>query len=376
MTGVVPDPAAPPGANVDVDSRRHLQPSGATDRARRILVTGLGTFWGGRVAQALETDPDIDVIVGLDTTEPTVELERTEYVRVDANYSILSRIVRATQVDTIIHTFLVVDPTQMSKRAMHEINVIGTMNLFAAASATWSTVRNVIVKSSTMVYGCTPEDPVWFTEETPRSRTPRTPVERSLEAVEGYVRDFAEDNPHVNVALLRFANVIGADIETPLTRALELPLVPSLAGFDPRFQFVHEDDVIRSILFALDRNLPGVYNVAGDGLLPWSEVARLCGKRTIPLPFVGTSLLTVPLARLGVVDLPDEYLRLLRYGRGVDNRLLKDLGFAYEHTSAQAVTAFVEALRLKRTVGDHAPSYRYERDVEQFFRHSPAVVRD
>ena len=142
-------------------------------RARRVLVTGLGTFWGGRVAQALEPDPNVEVIVGLDTTEPTVELERTEYVRVDANYSILSRIVPATQVDTIVHTFLVVDPTQMSRRAMHEINVIGTMNLFAAASAAASTVRNVVVKSSTMVYGCAPEDPVWFAEDTPRSRPSR-----------------------------------------------------------------------------------------------------------------------------------------------------------------------------------------------------------
>ncbi len=346
------------------------------DRPSRVLVTGLGTFWGGRVAQALESDPDVEVIVGLDTTEPTVELERTEYVRVDANYSILARIVRAAEIDTIIHTFLIVDPTQMSQRATHEINVIGTMNLFAAASAPSSTVRTVIVKSSTMVYGCSPRDPIWFSESTPRSNLPRTPVERSLDAVEGYVRDFAEDNPHVNVALLRFSNVIGEDIETPLTRALELPLVPSLAGFDARFQFVHEDDVIRSILFTLQHDLPGVYNVAGDGLLPWSEVAAICGKRTVALPPFGTGLLTAPLARLGLLDLPEEYRLLLRYGRGVDNRRLKEMGFCYEYTSAQAVRAFIEAVRLRRTVGDDAPVYRYERDVEQFFRHSPAVVRD
>jgi UDP-glucose 4-epimerase len=343
---------------------------------RRVLVTGLGTFWGGRVAQALEQDPNVDVIVGLDTTEPTVELERTEYVRVDANYSILSRIVRATQVDTVIHTFLVVDPTQMSRRAMHEINVIGTMNLFAAASAASSTVRNVIVKSSTMVYGCAPEDPVWFNEDTPRSRPSRAPVERSLEAVEGYVRDFAEDNPHVNVALMRFSNVIGTEIETPLTRLLKLPAVPSMFGFDPRFQFVHEDDVIRSILFAFDHDLPGVFNVAGDGLLPWSEVAKLCGKRTIALPPVGTSLLTSPFRSIGLADVPEEYHGLLKYGRGVDNGRLKDYGFRYDYTSTQAIEAFIEAVRLRRTVGDSEPTYRYERDVEQFFRHSPAVLRD
>src|SRR5699024_4878304 len=103
--------------------------------ARRVLVTGLGTFWGGRIAQALEADPSVEVIIGLDTREPRVKLERTEYVRSDENYSILSRIVRATGVDTIAHTFLVVDSTQMSSRSMHEINVIGTMNLLAAASA-------------------------------------------------------------------------------------------------------------------------------------------------------------------------------------------------------------------------------------------------
>jgi UDP-glucose 4-epimerase len=77
-----------------------------------------------------------------------------------------------------------------------------------------------------------------------------------------------------------------------------------------------------------------------------------------------------------VVDLPEEYLNLLRFGRGVDNRKLKSAGFGFRYTSAGAVQAFVEATRLRRTLGDHEPAYRYERDVEQFFRHSPAVVRD
>ena len=341
----------------------------------RVLVTGLGTFWGGRLAQALEQRDDVDVIVGLDREEPTVELQRTEYVRSDENYSILSRIVKATRVDTIVHTFLVVDSTMMRSRTMHEINVIGTMNLFAAASAPGSTVRNVVVKSSTLVYGSSAQDPTWFKEETPRTSPPRTPVERSLIGVEGYVRDFAEDNPHVNVTLLRFSNVLGPDIVTPIAKALELPVVPALFGFDPRLQFVHEDDVVRSILFVLDRELPGLYNVAGDGLVPWSEIAAICGKRTWPLPPVGMSFLAAPLRRLGV-DLPPELLALLKYGRGVDNRRFKRAGFRYQYTTAGTVQTFAEAMRLRRTVGDHAPAYHYERDVEQFFRHSPAVIRE
>ena len=187
---------------------------------RRVLITGLGTFWGSRVAQALEADPSVDVIVGLDRKEPTVPLERTEYVRSDESYSILSRIVQATKVDTIVHTFLVVDSTQMRSRTIHEINAIGTMNLFAAASAPGSTVRDVVVKSSTLVYGSGPRDPNMFREEAPRTAPARTAVERSLIEVEGYVRDFAQDNPHVTVSLLRFSNVLGPDIVTPASKAL------------------------------------------------------------------------------------------------------------------------------------------------------------
>ena len=111
----------------------------------RVLVTGLGTFWGGRVAQALEADPDVDVIVGLDRDEPTVELERTEYVRADESYSILARIVKATQIDTIVHTFLVVDSTQMSgaddardQRHRHDEPVRGRVGARVARCATSS----------------------------------------------------------------------------------------------------------------------------------------------------------------------------------------------------------------------------------------------
>ena len=83
----------------------------------------------------------------------------------------------------------------------------------------------------------------------------------------------------------------------------------------------------------------------------------------------------MPLKLLGV-DLPDELIDLLKYGRGADNRRFKGVGFSYGYTSAGAVEAFIEATRLRTSVGSTQPTYRYERDVEQFFRHSPAVIRE
>ena len=343
---------------------------------RRVLVTGLATFWGGRLAQALEADPDVEVIIGLDTREPQLQLERTEYVRSDENYSILSRIVKATGIDTIAHTFLVVDSTQMSSRTMHEINVIGTMNLLAAASVAGSTVRTIAVKSSALVYGSNPKDPYIFRETDRRSSSPKSRVERNLLEVESYVRDFARDNPHVSLSLLRFSNVIGPDLTTPLTRALQLPLVPKVAGYDPRFQLVYEDDVVAAMLFALERRIAGIFNVAADGQLPWSEIMAIAGKRGIPMPPLGLEMATSPLRRLGLVDFAPELVELLKYGRGIDNQRFKNAGFEYRYTTAGAVEAFVETLRLRQTVGSQDQDYRYEEDVEQFFRHSPAVLRD
>lgn len=342
---------------------------------RRVLITGLGSFWGGRVAEALEQDPDVDVILGVDTTEPSVPLERTEFVRADQSYSILSRIVRATQVDTIVHTFLVVDSTRASARTLHEQNVIGTMNLLAAAGAAGSSVRQLVVKSSALVYGSSWQDPTWFKEEMTRVGPPRSRVERSLVEVETYLRDFADDNPHVTVTLLRFSNVVGTDIVTPITKALQLPVVPNILGFDPLLQFVEEDDVVRTIEYVTRAQIPGIYNVAGDGRLPWSEVAAICGKRLGPMPPFATELAASPLSIIGV-ELPQELLDLLRYGRGIDNRRLKAAGFEYRYTSAGAVANFAGAVRLQRAVGTRRPTYHYEQDVEQFFRHSPAVVRD
>ena len=342
---------------------------------RRVLITGLDTFWGGRMAQALEAKPDVEMILGLGTKDPRVPLERTEFVRSDQKYSILSRIVRATQVDTIVHTFLETNSVAVPSRVLHEINVIGTLNLLAAAGASGASVRKVIVKSSTHVYGSAEQDPAWFREEDHRTGPVRTKLERSLLEVETLVRDFADDNPHLDVTELRFANVLGTDIITPISHNLRRRLLPCIAGFDPLVQFVEEDDVVRALEFVTAHRVPGTYNVAGDGKLPWSEVASIGGAHLLPLPPVRPRLFAVPMERLGRIQFPPEMETLVKYGRGVDTSALRQAGFAYRYTSAGAVQSFARANNLRRATGTSDPEYRYEQDVEQFFRHSPAVVR-
>src|SRR3954467_7853860 len=116
--------------------------------SRRILLTGLSTFWGGRLAQCLERDEDVETIIGVDRTPPKVALDRTEFVRVADAHSLIRRIVQAAEIDTVVDTRLVVASTVTTPRRAHENNVIGTMNILAACSGVDSPVRRLIVKSS------------------------------------------------------------------------------------------------------------------------------------------------------------------------------------------------------------------------------------
>jgi UDP-glucose 4-epimerase len=215
---------------------------------------------------------------------------------------------------------------------------------------------------------------MWFREEMSRTSPARSRVERSLLEVEGLVRDFAEDNPATVVTVLRFANVLGTDIVTPISANLSRSLCPSIAGYNPLVQFVEEDDVIRCLEHVTRHRIPGLYNVAGDGKLPWSEVAEMCGTRLLPISPLATQTMAAPLVRLGLVDFPPEVAGLLRYGRGVDTSRLTKTGFQCRYTSAGTVDNFIRALRLRRSVGKPPASYTYEQDIEQFFRHSSAVV--
>jgi UDP-glucose 4-epimerase len=341
--------------------------------SRRILITGLSTYWGGRLAQALEQNEEIEAIIGVDSRDPTLELERTEFVRVGTQHGLLRRIVEAAEIDTVVDSRLIPDSTVVSPRAAHENNVIGTMNILAACSGEGSTVRKFVFKSSAHYYGSEQDDPAFFTEAMGRPHPPRTRIERDIVEAEATVADFAEKNPDISVTLLRYANVLGPDVKTSHTRLLSLPVVPMILGFDPRYQFVHEDDVVAALEHMVSDDLRGIFNVAGDGVLAFTEVVGLLGKTYAPvLPPWGTSVAAAALRRTGL-NIPPEMLQQLRFGRGVDNRKLKATGFQYRYTTRETVQKLAEHMRLHPVLRGVQEPYRYEREVEDFLRWSPHV---
>jgi UDP-glucose 4-epimerase len=236
-------------------------------------------------------------------------------------------------------------------------------------------VRKLVFKSSAHFYGTEQDDPAFFTEQMGRPHPPTTSIERDILDAEAAVAEFAEQNPDTTVTVLRCTNVLGPDVRTSHRALFSLPVVPMILGFDPRYQFVHEDDVVAALAHALRNEIPGIYNVAADGVLALSEIAGLLGKPYVPaLPPWGTGFAAGIARRLGF-NVPPEMQSQLRVGRGLDNRKLKATGFDYHYTTRETVIKLREHMRLDPILRGVREPYQYEREVEDFLRWSPHVVR-
>jgi UDP-glucose 4-epimerase len=336
----------------------------AEQGGRRVLITGVAGALAGRLAQRLEADDRVEYLAGVDVAEPSHSLVRTEFVRADLRNPLVAKVVESTRVDTIVHLSISSTPGRAGGRGrMKELNVIGTMQLLAAAQKA-SRVRRVVVKSTTAVYGSHYADPELFREDAQLGGhgAPHGYEKDAIE-VERYARGFARRRPDASLTLLRFANFLGPTIESPLTGYLSLPVVPTVLGYDPRVQFCHEDDAVEVLLRCVLGDHPGTYNVAGPGILYLSQAIRLAGRPTAPVPQPLMNVTGNLLRRSGRVDFSADQLSFLLYGRVGDiTRLREDVGYEPRYSTRAAFEDFIGSRRIAPLV-DRETAERWERDV-------------
>jgi UDP-glucose 4-epimerase len=176
-------------------------------------------------------------------------------------------------------------------------------------------------------------------------RLPSSGYGKDVFEVEGYVRGFARRRPDVDVTMIRAANVVGPHVSSPLTNYFRLPVVPRVLGYDPRLQFLHEDDLLRVLRHAAVTGIPGTFNVAGDGLMTLSQAVRRLGRPTVALPSFAVGRLGATMRQARISDFSPEQLGFLTYGRGVDTtRMRSELGFEPTYTTAEAFADFCREL--------------------------------
>ncbi|MBA3743621.1 NAD-dependent epimerase/dehydratase family protein [Sporichthya sp.] len=308
---------------------------------RVVLVTGVARHLGSALVRELNDAPDVDRVIGVDVVAPRSDLGRAEFVRADIRNPIIAKVIGAAEVDTVVHLSVTSGPPGTGGRAaMKELNVIGTMQLLAACQKAPS-LRRLVVKSSTAVYGASPGDPAMFTEGTQPKVAPRSGFAKDAAEVEAYVRGFVRRRSDVDTTVLRFANIIGAGIDSPVTGLFGLPVVPTILGYDARLQFVHPTDALAVLRRAATEAHRGTYNVAGDGILLLSQAARRAGKPTLPVAGLAAKVAGQFLRR-GGLNLSPELISLLTHGRAVDTTKLKtEFGYTPTYSTAAAFEEFL-----------------------------------
>lgn len=318
---------------------------------RRVLITGVGSYIGAALARRLERDPAFEYVAGLDTRRPRAELESTDFIEADLRNPVIGKLIPQAEVDTVVHNQIVRRPGPgMSSGAMHDINVIGSLQLLAACEKSDS-IRTIVIRGSAGIYGAEATAPQFYGEEMSRLYPMRTRFQRDVAEIENYFETFSRRRPEITCTMLRYQPAIGPALDTQVTRYLGLPVVPTYFGFDPRIQLIHEEDGLEALRAAVLNPVRGAVNVACPGTVGVTKMVRMSGRPSLPIPSGAFGTATGLAQRVGLLDFSPDFRRLLRYGRAVDlTRLTEEIGFTPRHGTVDTVREWVETHAARRIV--------------------------
>ncbi len=311
----------------------------------RVALTGANGGLGRLLLPRLEADPSVERILALDIAPPKDAGPKTEYRRVDLTRHDAESAVREAlteeSVDTLFHLAFVFGRVRNASFA-HELEVAGSASVMTAASA--ARVRKLVVASLTALYGAKQTHPALLREDTPLAGCPGSRFINDKVQVEAQLEEFRANHPNTRVLVLRFAPIIGPAIDNPVTRILRAPLVPTLLGFDPLLQLVHEEDAAEALMRALHAQATGAFNIVGDGVMSLSGLIRRAGGRVLPLPSPIAGALLSTMNLYGGAGVPVTLLEYLHYSWVADGRRAqKELGFTPRYHTREVVEALRRA---------------------------------
>lgn len=314
-----------------------------------ICLIGISGFKGRNILNALEKDPNIKHIVAIDRKKPAILSKKTKFYRLSLTETLadvsLAEIFKKEKVHTVVHTAIPTSPPRNTSLA-HEVISVGTMYICNACVD--AGVKKLILSSTTDVYGAMADNPNYLTEEHPaRGGIKNRYLADKIDAERSALK-MARKHPEMTVTILRPCHVLGPNVRSYKTRFLARPFLLSILGYDPLIQFVHEDDVMRAYLKAIEGDYPGIYNIVGDGVLPLSRIIRIMGKFELSLPeFLARNLVQLTWY-LDISPAPSSYLNFLKYLCVADgSKAKKIMALKPRYSTREALLSFVGAERLR-----------------------------
>lgn len=302
-------------------------------RRDKVVITGIAGRLGKALARRLHRDW---AVIGIDRRPMDTLPRDIVFHQVDIRRRKAEDVFRTNRIDALIHLNIMHD-LRKSKRERDEFNVLGTQKILHLCQQ--HNVGKVVILSSANVYGPAPSNNQFLTEEAPLMGSTSFGAIRDLIAVDMYASSFFWRHPELETVILRPVHIVG-DVHNAPSNYLRLGRIPTLMGYDPMIQLIHIEDVVEAMVTALKPGIRGIYNIAGPGELPLSELIKVLGKRRLPVPEPVARPLFNMMWRARLTNFPTPELDHIKYVCMVDDsRARQNLGYRPRLTLDETIAA-------------------------------------
>jgi len=299
----------------------------------KVLVTGVAGRLGRVLARRLLAEGH--VVLGIDRRPWPDPPRGLMMFPVDIRKRPAEDVFRRHHPEAVVH-MATVTHFQRSGEERYRINLNGTRAVFDHAAKYG--VGHVLFVGRHTYYGAAADSPLYHTEADPPMAVATFPDLADLVAADLYAGAALWRHPEMCTTVLRFVYTLGPSRRGTLASFLRGPAVPSVFGFDPLFQFMHDEDVVDAVTVALQQRVRGVFNVTGPPPVPLSLLIRTTGRKEVSLPEV---FLGRVLGHFGLPRLPVGAVNHLKFPVVIDGKLFRDTtGFEHRFDEDQTMESF------------------------------------
>ncbi|HXJ33960.1 MAG TPA: NAD-dependent epimerase/dehydratase family protein [Candidatus Eisenbacteria bacterium] len=318
-----PDPAPVIAPRPAAVTETWSHPRGGARPGETVLITGIAGGQGRLIARRLANTFDL---VGVDRHPWEGHPPGLRVLTVDIRKRKFEDVFRTERPTAVVHLAFI-RHFRLGEELRHEINVLGTKRVLEYAIA--HGVKRVVLLSSSYVYGAFPDNPYYMDEDSPLNVSRNYAEVRDLSEVDTLATAFLWRHPEVATTVLRPVSTLGYYVHSNMGRYLRGRYVPTIMGFNPMMQFIHEEDVAEAVALALQTGTHGVFNLTGPGAVPLKVAIHESGGTAVPFPETVARAVFSRLFRWGLYPTPPGAINFLKYPCTLDGRRFQQAtGFA------------------------------------------------
>jgi UDP-glucose 4-epimerase len=304
------------------------------DTRERVVLTGICGALGKLLAMRLHRHHQV---VGVDRRPFLERPKDIEHHRLDLRRKSAVKLLKKKKPDAIIHIGVIRNPLKhKGKATAYHFNLETTAQLLRLAEQVG--VRKFIFLSTSNLYGPSATTGAFLTEESPLHGADRSPEIRDLVALDMMIQSFFWKQPDIETVILRPVHIVGPHLNNAPSRYLRLDTIPTVLGFDPMIQLLHEDDMVGALEAALKPGVRGIFNLVGDGQAPLSRIIAARNRPVLPVPEFALRGFLDRSFKMGFTTYPPGELDHLKYSCLVDGaRAEKDLGYKLKRSMRDTV---------------------------------------